>query len=100
MVTLAIITIPPSSLLSSTNFDFFFKVPSISAGASGRGTRGYLNRDLMFMVRFCTMIAIYPEKSLLDFKAMTLFFVLQIFVLCKDEKVASFIFEIGSKKLV
>ena len=50
--------------------------------------------------RFCAMIVIFPKRSLLDFNAMTLFFVLQIFVLCNDEKVASFIFEIGSKKLV
>ena len=40
--------------------------------------------------RFYAMIAIFSKRSLLDFKAMTLFF-----VLCKDEKV-----EIGSEKLV
>ena len=50
--------------------------------------------------RFCAMVAIFPKRSLLDFNAMTLFFVFQIFILRKDQKVASFIFEIESKKLV
>ena len=35
---------------------------------------------------FCATIVIFPKRSLLDFKVMTLVCVQQMFVLCKDKK--------------